>query len=340
MVGVIFCDQSAAFDLCDHNILVEKLRLMGLDEGALCWIRSYLSNRKQSCFIDGELSTALNLFNCGVPQGSIGGPLLWLCFTCDQPDVVHDHPVDGQDLHRRCQAHAEGQVDQAECGELVGYVDDGAYSFAHSDPTVLSRVLTEKYNVLEDWMNNNKLVINPDKTHMMVIGTKKSAQLRQQVSMMAGGFCIRPTETEKLLGGQVHQSLKWNQHLADSKTSLIRQLTSRNNGLKKISRNAKFNTRLMVANGAVQSRLVYLITLWGGAQQYLLKALQTQQLSAARTVCGYQSWRRSRSSKLLVPFECELQHTGWDQQKWNCFQKMNKHFGIYLQFLFFAEDSL
>ena len=76
MVGVLFCDQSAAFDLCDHNILVDKLRLMGLEEGALCWIRSYLSNRKQSCFVDGELSTALNLFTCGVPQGSIGGPLL------------------------------------------------------------------------------------------------------------------------------------------------------------------------------------------------------------------------------------------------------------------------
>ena len=260
MVGVLFCDQSAEFDLCDHTIRIKKRRLIGLEADALSWIRSYLSNKKRSCFVDWELSYALNIFDCGVPQGSVGGPLIWLCFTCDQPDVVHDHPVDGQDLHRGCQAHAEGQVDQAECGELVGYVDDGAYSFAHSDPTVLSRVLTEKYNVLEDWMNNNKLVINPDKTHMMVIGTKKSAQLRQQVSMTAGGFCIKPTETEKLLGGQVHQSLKWNQHLADSKTSLIRQLTSRNNGLKKISRNAKFNTRLMVANGAVQSRLVYLIT--------------------------------------------------------------------------------
>ena len=106
MVGVLFCDQSAAFDLCDHNTLVEKLRLMGLEEGALRWVGSYLSNRKQSCFVDGELSTPLNLFNCGVPQGSIGGPLLWLCFTCDQPDVVHDHPIDGQDLHRGCQANA------------------------------------------------------------------------------------------------------------------------------------------------------------------------------------------------------------------------------------------
>ena len=236
-------------------------------------IGSYLANRKQSCFIDGELSKALNLLDCGVLQGSIGGPLLWLCFTCDQPDVVHDHPVNGQALDRGCPGHAngtqvvdvEGQHGQPgsgeECGELVGYVDDGAYSFAHINPSVISRVLTTKYKALEDWMNNNKLVINPDKTHLMVIGTKKSTELRKQVSMMAGDYCIKPTETEKLLGGQIHQTLKWNNHLADNKSSLIRQLKSRNNGLKRISKNAKFNTRLMVANGAVQSKIEYLITL-------------------------------------------------------------------------------
>ena len=78
----------------------------------------------------------------------------------------------------------------------MGYVDDGAYSFAHTDPTVLSRVLTEKYNLLEQWMNNNKLVINPDKTHMMVMGYKRVEPLRQQVSMMAGNFIIYPTKSK------------------------------------------------------------------------------------------------------------------------------------------------
>jgi len=50
----------------------------------------------------------------------------------------------------------------------------------------------------------------------------------------------------------------------------------------------------MLANGAFHSKLVYLITLWGGAQQYLIEALQIQQLIAARTVCGRQSVRWSR----------------------------------------------
>ena len=141
--------------------------------------------KEQSCYVDGHLSSPMNLFSCGVPQGSIGGPLLWLCFTCDQPDVTHDHPVQGDDLHRGCgQAQVQGQdQDQVEqtvrvreerdCGELVGYVDDGAFSFAHKDPEVLSQVLTR--TMLEEWINSNKLEVNPDKTHLMVMRTKRMA---------------------------------------------------------------------------------------------------------------------------------------------------------------------
>lgn len=306
MVGVLLCDQSAAFDICDHAILVEKLKLMGVENSAAAWIWSYLSDRQQSCFVDGHLSTAMSLSACGVPQGSIGGPLLWLCFTSDQPDVIHDHPVDGQDLHRGCGQAAQLErashdkepevVQTGDCGTLVGYVDDGAYSYAHSDPVILSEVLSSKYDLLEDWMNSNKLVINADKTHLMVMGGKSAAAKRTDVSIQAGTFSIFPTETEKLLGGQLHQSLQWNHHILDHESSLMKQLTTRINGLKKISVNATFNTRLMVANGAVMSKMVYLITLWGGAQQYLLKALQVQQNTAARTVCGFCShgWSKKK----------------------------------------------
>ena len=297
MVGVLVCDQSAAFDLCDHYLLVEKLKLMGLEESATSWIWSYLTGRQQSCFVDGHLSSPLDLFSCGVPQGSIGGPLLWLCFTCDQPDVTHEHPVVGQDFHRGC-AGGVGQGPAVEggagdCGELVGYVDDGAHSYAHRDPLVLSQVLSRKYVLLEDWINGNRLVINPDKTHLMVMGSKRISEARKQVSIQAGPFTIKPTEAEKLLGGNLHQSLKWNYHIRDSDNSIMKQLTSRINGLKKIDSNSTFNTRLMVANGVIMSKEVYLITGWGSAQQYLVKALQVQQRTAARTVCGFycRGWR-------------------------------------------------
>ena len=76
--------------------------------------------------------------------------------------------------------------------------------------------------------------------------------------------------------------------------SLIRKLTYRVNGLKRIGRNSTFQPKLMIAYGAIMSKMVYLITVWGGATQYLLKAVQTLQLIAARAVCCLQSSRWSR----------------------------------------------
>ena len=216
--------------------------------------------------------------------------------------MTHEHPVDGGELHRGC-AEAVATDTQVEggagdCGEMVGYVDDGAYSYAHKDPRVLSQVLNRKYSLLEEWISANKLVINPDKTHLMVMGTRRVSVMRKQVSIQAGQFTIKPTESEKLLGGHLHQSLKWNHHIRDSEHSIMKQITGRTNGLKKIASNSTFKTRLMVANGVIMSKLIYLITVWGGAQQYLLKGLQVQQLTAARTVCGFASTRWSKK-KLL-----------------------------------------
>ena len=102
---------------------------------------------------------------------------------------------------------------KGDCGTLVGYVDDGAFSYAHSDSEILSQVLTRKYNLLENWISGNRLVINPDKTHLMVLGSRKMAEHRKNVCIQAGESIIKPTESETLLGGNLHQSLQWNHHL-------------------------------------------------------------------------------------------------------------------------------
>ena len=162
---------------------------------------------------------------------------------------------------------------------------------------MLSQVLTNKYKKLEEWMHSNKLVINPDKTHLMVMASKRS-QARKDVFLRAGDYLIKPSESEKLLGGILHQSLDWKLHIRDHKASLLNQLTSRLNGLKKVCVNGSFGTRLMVANGVIMSKLSYLVTLWGGAQEYLISAVQVQQLAAARAVCGFDCWRWNKS-KLL-----------------------------------------
>ena len=117
--------------------------------------------------------------------------------------------------------------------------------------------------------------------------------------MRSGQFTIKPSVTEKLIGGHIHESLLWNHHLEDHNNSLISQLTSRIDRLKKVASTATFKTKLMVANGVIMSKLVYLITVWGGAQNYLIHRLQVQQLTAARVVCGYHSHYWSRRQLLV-----------------------------------------
>ena len=91
------------------------------------------------------------------------------------------------------------------------------------------------------------------------------------------------------MGDHICEGLKWTEHLQDNEQTLVRQLTSRINGLVKVSSLASFSTKLMVANGIFVSKLCYLIQLWGVADGYLLASLQLLQNRAARAVTG-KSW--------------------------------------------------
>ena len=78
--GVCFLDMSAAFDIVDHSLLLQKLELYGFDEGSISWLCSYLSDRSQCVSINSSCSSLL-AFPTGVPQGSILGPLLYIQFS-------------------------------------------------------------------------------------------------------------------------------------------------------------------------------------------------------------------------------------------------------------------
>ena len=264
--------------MVDHKLLLEKLHLIVLDQNAVKWVYSYLSKGSQSVCVDGCLSPPLPI-ECCMPRGSILGPLFYVMFKSDIPDLEHDHQEEYQSQDTFCQ----------DCESTVCYVDDCTYSHGDKDLVVLSSSLSDQYKRISTYMAANKLVINADKTHLVVMGTKATAGRRAKVYLEADGHIIHPSRTERLLGGHISEDLKWREHVLCSDQSLVRQSTSRINGLVKVAQRTSYSTRLMIANGSFVSKLCYLIQLWGGTEGYLLNSLQVLQNREARAVTGL-SW--------------------------------------------------
>ena len=86
-VGMILLDLQKEFATVDHDILLMKLELLGLSSDAIRWFRSYASGRQQLVNISGTFSSLANI-SCGVPQGSVLGPLLLLIYVTDMSAVV------------------------------------------------------------------------------------------------------------------------------------------------------------------------------------------------------------------------------------------------------------
>ena len=281
MAGVCMIDMSAAFDVVDIELLLEKLKLYGLDRNAVQWVWSYLTYRSQSVYIEGTMSKLLSL-EAGVPQGSILGPLFYTIFTNELPQVVHEASCPVRD-----EVGADTFTLQCpECGGLCCYADDSTYTATGSNQQDLSDKLSRKYGLLADFLTANKLKVNDDKTHLLVMSTRQRRHHRDtsMVTINTPTATIKPSTVERLLGAHIHQDMHWREHILDNQDSLLKCLNKRVGAIRKISSSANFKVRKMIANGIFISKLIYLMPLWIGCEDYLVNSLQVCQNKVARLV--------------------------------------------------------
>ena len=164
LAGVCMVDMSAAFDVVDTELLLEKMKLYGFDIDAIQWKWSYLTYCSQGVYIEGSMSSLLPL-EAGVPQGSILGPVFYTIFTNELPQVVHeaDCPMRGvaeaQMFSTQCQ----------ECGGLCCYADDSTYTVTEKDPELLTKTLSRKYSVMADFLTDNMLDVIDVKSHLSTV---------------------------------------------------------------------------------------------------------------------------------------------------------------------------
>ena len=118
----------------------------------------YTTDRSQVVCLEGALSSSLRV-SVGVPQGSILGPLLYIIFTNELPEVIHQEVclAKQSELVRDYPVMSTGCWD---CGSLACYADDSTY--CTSDPQVLSSKLSEKYSTLTSFLGYNRLKVNDD----------------------------------------------------------------------------------------------------------------------------------------------------------------------------------
>ena len=260
-VILLLLDLPAAFDTVDHDILLSRLHeRFGVTGKPFLWLQSYLSDRMQYVFVDGGTSLKHTL-QCGVPQGSVLGPILYLLFTSPLSDIVkkfnlsyHFYADDSQ-LYLSFQPTIPG---------------DGDLAVSNIERCVLE---------IDHWMLVNRLKLNKDKTELLLISAKHlPVPIVQEISVVSE--TIRSSQKARNIGVTFDNHFLFNDHVASICKSSFYHLRN----ISYIRKYLSSTTTEILVHAFVSSKLDYCNSLLYGLPNYQVKKLQHVQNTTARLI--------------------------------------------------------
>ena len=217
---------------------------------------SYLSGRNQFVQVNGNLSDASPI-TCGVPQGSILGPLLFLCYVNDMTISI-----------------------SSEC-KLLLYADDSAILFSHKDPEVISRKLSSELESCSKWLVDNKLSLHLGKTECVLFGWRRKLRKVHNFEIDCTGHTVKAQSSVKYLDVNLDNFLS-GETIANS---IIGEVNSRLKFLYMQCSCLGEKTRTSLCSALIQCHLDYSCSSWyAGLNKTLKKKLQVTQNKVVRFI--------------------------------------------------------
>ena len=256
--AVVFLDLKKAFDTVDNNILLTKLQFYGIRGLCHKWFTSYLSNRTQTCLMNSFMSTP-KLVKCGVPQGTILGPLLFLLYINDLPNCLY-------------------------FSQPRMYADDTSLTFASADLKHIDDCLNYDLNRVYTWLSANKLALNLTKTEFMLVASRQKLSTFPEIpSFSINDHPMEQVSSTKSLGVHIDQNMNWECHVQN----ICKKIASALGAIKRIRHLIPFNILINVYDALVQPHFNYCSVVWGNCGSGLSEKLQKlQNLAAPILMCS------------------------------------------------------
>ena len=249
---LLLVDFSKAFDVLSHDVLIDKLQHYGIRGQALQWFKSYLSTRQQYVYLNGTKS-ALKPITYGVPQGSIMGPLLFLIYINDMPNI-------------------NSMI------KFILYADDANIIIKGKNTHDVIQKFNQFSHDFVRWVDCNGLALNLKKTCYMLFGVRNTADNTPNIHI-ADTLLERKREA-RFLGVIMDDKLTWSKHIAAVRSKMMRYVGI----MYKIKRRLSIQIRLQIYQSFVQSHLNFCSIVWGFAAKNHIESLFSRQKQGIRAV--------------------------------------------------------